>query len=204
MWTKFEQKHPSSHYIITLTMTPIINRYSNKHPISWDLIHRLILHPSDGVMKSMCRHQTLNGLPKHCPNKINKAPCTIWYTAEMTNVNKGTIFDTINLQPGELIHMEFSFYNVTSISGFISMLTVVCAKTIIIWVFRTAPKRSSFRIILFILTTMNNEQHPCKLIFKSCIIWCLGKLNRCHKLTCWRIKYIHGNYWWWCILDKWK
>ena len=31
-----------------------------------------------------------------------------------------------------------------------------------IWVFPTASKRSPVIIIFFILTTLNNEQHPCK------------------------------------------
>ena len=76
--------------MITLPMTPIINSSFNKHPMSWDLIHCRLLHPSDSVMKSMCRHQTIYGLPKQCPNKINKATCTICYTAKMTTINKGT------------------------------------------------------------------------------------------------------------------
>ena len=49
-----------------------------------------------------------------------------------------TIVDKTNLQPGELIHMYFYFYNVTSIRGFTSMITAVCEKTIIILVFPTA------------------------------------------------------------------
>ena len=58
--------------------------------------------------------------------------------------------------------MEYVFYNVTSIRGCTSMLTVVCTKTIILWVFPTASKRSPVRIILFILKTLANEQYTCK------------------------------------------
>ena len=75
-----EQQHPSIQDIITLPMTPIINSSFNKHPMAWELIHSRLLHPPDSVMKAMCRHQTLNFLPKHCPKKLNKAPCTICYT----------------------------------------------------------------------------------------------------------------------------
>ena len=42
------------------------------------------------------------------------------------------------------------------------MLTVVCENTIMLWVLTTAPKRSPPIIILFILTTLKNEQHPYK------------------------------------------
>ena len=88
----------------------------------------------------MCCNKTLDGIQKHFPTKINKAPCTICYTEKNTTFPKGTTVDTSNLKPGELIHMEFSLYNVTSICGFTSMITVVCAKTIMLWVFPTVYK----------------------------------------------------------------
>ena len=61
-------------------MTSIINIYSNKHPMPWELINCCLLHPPESFMKAICRHQTLTGLPKHCPNKLNQAPYTICYT----------------------------------------------------------------------------------------------------------------------------
>ena len=63
---------------------------------------------------------------------------------------------TSKLQPGELIHTEFDFYNVTTICGLTSMITVVCANTRMLWVLPTVTKKTPFRIIQFILTTLNN------------------------------------------------
>ena len=143
-------------------MTPIINSSLKKYPMSWELVRRPLLHPYDSVMKAMCHHQTLDGLTKHRLKIINKAPCTIYYTETITTINKGTTVDTTNLKPGEIILMDFVFYNVTSIHGFTSMITVICAKTIILWVLTTASKISPVQIVRFILTTLNNEQHPCK------------------------------------------
>ena len=80
----------------------------------------------------------------------------------MIIIKKGTKFDIINLQPGELIHMDFVFYNGTYIRGFTSILIVVCANTRMLWVLPTASKRVPVRIIRFTLTTLNNEQHSCK------------------------------------------
>ena len=80
---KFEQQIPSSQEIITLPMTPIINSSFNKHTMP---------------IKAMCLHKNLYGLPKYCPNKINKAPCKICYTSKMKTINKGTIVGTSNLQ----------------------------------------------------------------------------------------------------------
>ena len=75
---------------------------------------------------------------------------------------KGTTIDTTNLQPGELIHMEFSFYNMTSIQGFTSMITVMFAQTIMIWVFLNATKRSPVIKIRFIVTKLKNKKHTCR------------------------------------------
>ena len=79
-------------------MTPIINSYFNKHPIPWELIHLHLLYSYASVMKSMCLHQTLDGLPKHFPKKINKATFKIFYTEKTTTITKGTTYDTSNFQ----------------------------------------------------------------------------------------------------------
>ena len=113
-------------------------------------------------MNAMCRHQNLTVLPKHWPKKLNQAPCTICYIEKMKSFPICKNVDTTNLQPGELIHMEFSFYNVTFIRGLTSMLPVVCARTRIIWLFLTASKRAPVRIIHLILKTFNNGQHKWK------------------------------------------
>ena len=80
----------------------------------------------------------------------------------MTTYPKGTTVGTTNLQQGSLIDMDFAFYNVTSICGFTFMKTVVCAKTIMICLLPSASKQSPVCIIHFIITTLNNEQHPYK------------------------------------------
>ena len=81
----------------------------------------------------------------------------------MTTFSKVTTVDTTNLQQGDYSH-GVSFCNVTFIHGFTSMITGVCAKNIMIWLFHTASKLAPVRIILSILTALNNEQHPCKFV----------------------------------------
>ena len=112
----------------------------------------------------MFHYQTLTGLPKHCPKKLNQAPYIICYTQNMTTYPKGKSVETTNLQPGELIHMEFVSYNVTSLRVFPYIITVVCTKTTMLWISPTEYKLDPFSIIIFILTTFNNEQHPCKCV----------------------------------------
>ena len=143
-------------------MNPIINRSFNKHPMSWDIIRWCLFHYSNSTVKVICCHKTIDDLPKHCPKKIHTATFKICYTAKMTTINKVTTVDTSKLQPVELVNMDVFFYNVTFIRGFTSMLTIVCEKTIIIWLFSTASKRKSLRIILCNMTTLMNKQHSWK------------------------------------------
>ena len=64
---------------------------------------------------------------------------SMFYT-KMIILPKGEIVDTAKLAPGDTLPMEFALYNVTYIRFFIYIFTVVCAKTIILWIFPTASK----------------------------------------------------------------
>ena len=123
---KIENKHSSSQYIIPLPTTPITNSSFKKHPMSWELIHLRIIHPSDSFTKEICCQITMYNL----------------LHIKITAINKVTTVDTSNLQPGELTHMDFGFYNATSIRRFTSMLTVICAKTRMLCFLLTASKIS--------------------------------------------------------------
>ena len=65
----------------------------------------------------------------------------------MMNFPKGTTVDKTNLQPVELIHMDFAFYILTSVQVFASILAVLFVKTIMLWFFPISSKRSPLRII---------------------------------------------------------
>ena len=131
-------------------MNPIFNIDLNKHPMSWEPIHQHLLHPSESVMKSIYCQQNLTGIPKQCTKKTIQAPGIRCYIEKMTTFPKGKTVDKTNLKPGELIHMYFSFHNVTSIQVFTSMHTVVCEKTRTIWLFTNSSKISPGHIIILI------------------------------------------------------
>ena len=80
----------------------------------------------------------------------------------MSTFLTGTTVDKTYFQPGELVTIYLALCNVNSIFGFTSILTVVWAKTIMLWLFPTASKKSPVHIICLILTTLKNKQHTCK------------------------------------------
>ena len=78
----------------------------------------------------------------------------------MTTFPKSTTVDTTILQPIELIYMDFSLYNLTSFLSFTSMITLLCANNIMLWLFPTVLKIPPVQIICFVLKTFKNEQPP--------------------------------------------
>ena len=122
---KLEYQQTSSQDIMNLPMNPKINIFLNKQPMSRYLINPRLLHPYENVMKAICCHQNLYGLPKHCSRKIHKAPCTIFYTEKMTTINKGPIATPVTFNQENFFIWSL---HVPSDHSFTSVLTVVCAK----------------------------------------------------------------------------
>ena len=83
--------------ITNLPMDPTSSSSFNKHLISLGLIHFHLINRSESGMKGMWHHQTPSGLPKHFPKKTYQSPCTIWYTAKITNFCKCKTVYTTNL-----------------------------------------------------------------------------------------------------------
>ena len=99
---------------------------------------------------------------KKCPKKLNLSPCIMCYTQKMKTFPKGKKFETSKIQPGDLIHIYSGFYNVNSIQGFTSMITVFCEKTRMLQVLHSTSKKHPVHTVRFIITTLKNEQHPHK------------------------------------------
>ena len=114
---KLEQQPPSSQYIITLSMNPIINSSLNKHPMQWEIIHRRLLRPFESAMKEMCLHQTLYVIPRHYPKKIHKSPRTIHHTEKRQLSTREQQFKPVTFNQENLFTWTLNFT--------ISLLSVV-------------------------------------------------------------------------------
>ena len=89
---------------------------------------------------------------------------TIHYllSRKMTIFIKGATFDTEKLQTGEFLHLDFAFYNFTSIRAFTKIIIVVWPKTSMILVFQSTSKLELVIIIRFFLKKFKKEQHTWK------------------------------------------
>ena len=106
------------------------------------LIHRRMMNLSQSTITKMYQEQTLNNLPKCLPpNTYDLCQCTICWKEKYNHPAKGTTQDTTNLLPGQLLHMDFKFYNILSIRGFSSIFTIIDAATRKLWCFPGPDKR---------------------------------------------------------------
>ena len=71
---------------------------------------------------------------------IPRKNCIQCYEAKLKTVNKGETLDTSKLEKGELLHIDFKFFEKTSIRGFTTILTIFDAKTRKLWVFPRLDK----------------------------------------------------------------
>ena len=127
--------------------------------INYLLLHRRLKHASNTKMDKMCKKQTIIGLPTRMSARLLKDGriCWICNAAVTIDLPRGPTMSTEFLRPGELIHMDFYFMNVTSIRGFTCVLNIVDAKTRNKWEFGTPNKPPPIDTVDFFLTQCKVE-----------------------------------------------
>jgi hypothetical protein len=137
-------------------VSPIGNGATSEASLNRLLVHQRLGHSSDKVIDSMCRQQSLLGLPK-TPFSQRSSPCTICLTTKTIHPPKAKFTETNLTRRGQLLHIDFSFWNVCSIRGFTSLLSVIDGKDRMLWNFPTASKRVPLSILDFLFTMLNRE-----------------------------------------------
>ena len=138
------------------TCTPIIKAMMCKTQLDWIKIHRRLGHPSDSKLAAMCRSKKIPGLPTIFPTKYQrfKELCPICAKGKMKVTSSGGTIDTSKYLPGQMLHIDFTFYDIISIRGFTCVLIIVDARTRKVWTFCTTSKRPPINIMRFFLHQM--------------------------------------------------
>ena len=138
---------------------PIIQAMLSKTQLDWVRIHRRMGHPSDSKLAFYCRSKKIPGLPALFPSKFQnfKELCPICAQGKMKLTIKGGTVDTSTLQPGQMFHIDFVFFDKISIRGFSAVLIIVDARTRKLWVFCTPSKRPPIDIMRFFLRQIQKD-----------------------------------------------
>jgi hypothetical protein len=75
----------------------------------------------------------------------------------MTHPSRTSISSYIITQHGQLLHIDFSFWNVISVCGFTSLLSVIDGKDRMSWVFPTASKRPPLEILTYLFSMLRHD-----------------------------------------------
>jgi hypothetical protein len=75
----------------------------------------------------------------------------------MAQVRKWKTVDTSYLFPGELLHIDFAFWDLISRHGFSAMRVAIYANTCKLWLFCTASKKAPLHILRWIFSNLRRE-----------------------------------------------
>jgi hypothetical protein len=129
---------------------------ANHPPLRRALVHQRLAHCNPRKLDDMCRKSTLLGLPKQ-PFPSSPKQCPVCIMSKFSHPPKGHTTNTDNLLPGQLLHLDFGFWDTPSHRGFTSMLLIIDAKTRMLWLFCTANKRPPLKILDYSLSTLTKE-----------------------------------------------
>ena len=125
-------------------------------PLTRNLCHQRLSHGCDDSLDQACRLQSILGLPTR-PFPRRTQPCNICTTTNFTHPPKAKTTSTVLTHRGQLLHMDFSFWNITSIRGFTSLLSIIDGKERFLWNFPTASKLPPLFIVEYFLAQLKKE-----------------------------------------------
>ncbi len=108
-------------------------------PLTRNLCHQRLCHSCDQSLDNACHYLSLLGLPSR-PFPTCQFPCPICTATTFSHPSKMKETSTILTLRGQLLHMDFSFWNLVSIHGFSSILSIIDGKDRQLWNFPPASK----------------------------------------------------------------
>jgi len=140
----------------TTNSFPIAKSATSEPTLDRLLIHQCLGHGSDEVLDIMCRKQSLLGLPKR-PFPTRTCPCIICITTKTTHPPKAKSTTYHLTNHGQLLHLDFSFWDQSSYRGFTSLLSIIDGKDRMLWNFPTASKRPPLTILDYFFSLLRHE-----------------------------------------------
>lgn len=126
--------------------------FSKNEALDNTIAHIQLTHALNEKEDNMEKLDIILDLPKQKTKIHNneKYRCIICWKTSTVKLPKGITINIYNLQPGELIHIDFYFLDETSIRQFTCTLVVIDVKLRKTWIFCTPGKQNPLTtVILF-------------------------------------------------------
>jgi len=147
----------------TVLTKPIAHFAKNQQPLTRSIVHQRLAHCNPRKLDTMCKQNTLQGLPT-TPFPQPKHECPICLMSKFSHPPKGKTIDTNHIEPGELLHIDFSFWDTQSHRGFTTMLLIIDAKTRMLWLFCSSSKRAPIQTLEYFFRLLHLDNKPPKTI----------------------------------------
>ena len=145
--------HPST--TTTSTFTPIVNNIITNNPsTSAAFIHQQYGHHCHQHLQKLADSGKIKGLPKRIPKL--QVPCPLCRIAKGTTIPR-VLQDNTVPPIGTRLHLDFTFFNVTSIYGYTAGLLAIDATTRMTWGFPTRSKRPPVHILRFLIRVLRKQ-----------------------------------------------
>ncbi len=146
--------------ITSFLPAPTVNTSRGSTTLTRDLVHQRLANSCDDIVDKICIDQTMLGLPKS-PFPKRTCQCPLYALASLT-CPRGKFLDSSLLRRGQLLHIDFAFWDKVSKLGFTSVLSIIDASTRMLCVCCTATKCAPLEILdyfLYILLKENMQIH---------------------------------------------
>ncbi len=145
----------SSKNLSNPTMAGLIQTNNNQQ-----FIHQKFDHRSLTMIHKMQQNNLMLGMPHKIHPFHDTYKCPICLLTNATKVPRNLYRHKEHYQPGEYFCLDYSFWNVTSIRGFTSILSAICAKTRYSFAFPTRNKRPPLATIKWFINTLRRQGYP--------------------------------------------
>ena len=148
------------HFSNNMIKNPTIARLYTEG-LNSQLIHQKFDHRSMEHIINMKRDKLMKNLPTNITKFHDEYSCPICLLTKATKVRRNKAIPTrIQHKKGELLCMDYSFWNKPSIRGFTSLLSVICMTTRFSFAFPTRHKRPPLATIEWLIEILRKQGFP--------------------------------------------
>ena len=126
---------------------------------SYMVLHLLLQHASKSMILKIIKSNSLSDIPDFSKIGNFDCSCAICNISKATKLPKGKLVDVTNLPPFQRLHIDFSFFGVTSLRGYTTALDITCASTSYPFGFPTKSKSPPLDLFKWFVTTIRNMGH---------------------------------------------
>ena len=125
------------------------------------LIHQRFDHRYMDHILKMKTNKLMDGLPTNISKFHNEYNCPICLLTKSTKIKRNKdVPSRLPHTKGEILCMDYSFWNIQSIRGFASLLSVVCQTTRFSFTFPTRHKRPPLSTISWLIKILRKQGFP--------------------------------------------